>query len=894
MLAALVWLVLAQPGQGLTIDFTQKDQARKWRPAHDIQALEPTGDGLLVRVRGDDPYLFGPRITPPGGNQPLLGTIRLKSTTGGTGQVFYFTDLNGTTERNSVRFEVPAGEWHTARIRLPALPWGTRFRLDPPGNGDCTFASIHLEARKDIQPPDWPPLPPDATPGDLPHHLSSGKTSLRVGKGWDHWQLEQGGRLLARGHRAGLIGHQIMRQGKPELEWMPLAPELFDTQKDPQGNLVTRGTWRDSDGCTWTLERKYNPGREGSLHFSTRLTVDQPRKLVWLPALMAVAGARKSDGSLDPDKSQALLAGVEYLDNEPSSSQADITGPAHQRRVPDPVKLTMPLMAWQRGNQWLAVSWKENAYWAPLFDTPDRTLKTGGHLLGLILPGADPGIRGDGDLFPFAGIPLPTNQDILLEATVSAGTGDNLTSAIRHHLGQNPPPVLADKPTLADYVELATLGWLESGLAGEPGTFRHAVMGNLMGPQPASDAAWMLEWLAANQPEKPLGKRASESSAQAWSRVAPAGRFHSMVGHLREPVALFLGEPTDLKAGMEQASGRFNQLLGRFEKDGVIRYRGNHPADLARTQNSREANGLAGRVVVDLLQAASVSGEAALLENALAKLDSLTRYRNTVPRGAQTWEVPLHTPDILASAHLVEAYRLAHELTGNRQYLEQAIEWAWTGVPFVYLRNPAGGPVGEYATIAVLGATHYEAPVWIGLPVQWCGLVYADAIGRLARHDPSGPWKQLASGITLSAMRQVYPKGTARQGLLPDSFSLRSQIRNPADINPGTLLPLAMRLLADAWTYDTVGVPGTEGKAWLVGPGKFQLSGSLGNQIEITFSPWRKAKPSLVLFGGEGWKGLNIQASEESQSPGVIPNSESRVAEVRGTARWQLTRQAPN
>ena len=91
-------------------------------------------------------------------------------------------------------------------------------------------------------------------------------------------------------------------------------------------------------------------------------------------------------------------------------------------------------MAWNHDKQWGSVSCKENAFWSPLFDTPDRTLKTGGHLLGMILPGADPGARGDGDLFPFAGIPLPANQDIMLEATVSAGTNDNVSGAIRHHL----------------------------------------------------------------------------------------------------------------------------------------------------------------------------------------------------------------------------------------------------------------------------------------------------------------------------------------------------------------------------------------------------------------------------------------------------------------------------
>ncbi len=890
MVAALVWLALAQPGQGLTIDFTQKAQALKWRPAHDIQAIEPTVGGLLVRVLGDDPYLIGPRITPPGGNQPLLGTIRLKSTTGGTGQIFYFTDLNGTTERNSVRFEVPAGDWHTARVRLPALPWGTRFRLDPPGNGDCIFASIHLEARKDLQLPVWPALPLDASPRDLTHQIENGEAVLRVGTGWDHWQLELGGRLLARGHRAGLVGHQIMVQGKPEVEWMPLSPDYFANQKDPEGNLTTKGTWKDRDGCLWTLERTYNRAKEGSFRFTTRLSVDQPRKLVWLPALMVVAGIRTTEGKLNPEKTQALLAGVEYLENEPSSSQADITGPAHQRRVPDPVKWTMPLMAWQQGKQWLSVSWKENPAWTPVFDTPDRTLKTGGHLLGMILPGSDPGIRGDGDLLPFAGIPIPAHQNILLEATLSAGTGENLSGAIRNHLKQHPLPKLATKPKLAEYAELATLGWLDSGLSGEAGTFRHAVMGNLMGPQPASDAAWMLEWLAKKQPDQELGKRALDYSAQAWSRVDRAGRYHSMVGHLREPVAVFLGDEADLRSGMEQASRRFNQLLSRFDQDGVIRYRGNHPADLARTQANHEANGLAARVLVDLLHAAAVSGESSLVEKALSKVGSLTRYRNTVPRGAQTWEVPLHTPDLLASAHLVEVYRLAHELTGDHRYLEQAIDWAWTGVPFIYLRAPTAGPIGEYSTIAVLGATHYEAPVWIGLPVQWCGLVYADAIARLARHDPTGPWKQLASGITLTAMQQVYPKGTTRQGLLPDSFSLRSQIRNPADINPGTLQPLAMRLLANAWTYDTVGIPGTKGQAWVVGPGQFQVTGNLENKLEVAFLPWREGKPSQVLFGGDGWRQLKIESSAPSPSPAAISGTESQATAVMEPTRWRISR----
>jgi hypothetical protein len=89
-------------------------------------------------------------------------------------------------------------------------------------------------------------------------------------------------------------------------------------------------------------------------------------------------------------------------------------------------------------------------------------------------------------------------------------------------------------------------------------------------------------------------------------------------------------------------------------------------------------------------------------------LSAMAKFKDTVPRGAQTWEVPLHTPDILASAYLLRAYTLGYEVTGDTNLLEQARYWAWTGVPFVYLTPPSDRPVGLYSTIPVLGATRAD------------------------------------------------------------------------------------------------------------------------------------------------------------------------------------------
>jgi hypothetical protein len=269
--------------------------------------------------------------------------------------------------------------------------------------------------------------------------------------------------------------------------------------------------------------------------------------------------------------------------------------------------------------------------------------------------------------------------------------------------------------------------------------------------------------------------------------------------------------------------------------------------DYGRTHFANEASGLASRVVTDLLEAAAFSGDRELLDAGLNHLRALGRFSQGVPRGAQTWECPLHTPDILASAHLVRAYTLGYELTGDADLLEQARYWAWTGVPFVYLVNPASGPVGPYATIPVFGATQWQAPVWMGLPVQWCGLVYAEALHRLVRHDPGAPWKKLADGITLSGIEQSWPSGDARlQGLLPDSFALRAQHRNGPAINPATVQACASHLFDqpayDFWSF-------RQNDVRLHAPGQIKNPREKPGRVSFEIRTWLK-RPYFVLLNG--------------------------------------------
>jgi hypothetical protein len=77
-----------------------------------------------------------------------------------------------------------------------------------------------------------------------------------------------------------------------------------------------------------------------------------------------------------------------------------------------------------------------------------------------------------------------------------------------------------------------------------------------------------------------------------------------------------------------------------------------------------------------------------------------------------------------------------------------------------------------YGTVPCLGVTFHDLQSWFGVDVHWNGLVYADALYRLAAAGPQNPavWSKLADGIVASAIQQQALSGPWL-GMYPDAFS---------------------------------------------------------------------------------------------------------------------------
>ena len=450
----------------------------------------------------------------------------------------------------------------------------------------------------------------------------------------------------------------------------------------------------------------------------------------------------------DPMK-YALMPGIEMLEEgEWSSSKQDFQlGNDNIRVRPNPDWLTQQWMGIITLEGTFRMQWK-NAKLQPEFAIPNYFDGTPDSRLGLEL-GAGDSVR----------LYLSDNTDI--SAFHVAGVREQLANFSRKSVGKS--------KSKKEQFKMYRKALMEGPLYVEGKGWGHLVE-HIAAREPYAGIASAVYLMGMKVPEFPQ-----------WT---PGGAH---VGN--NTIYRVTGKEEDLRKLQIKSAG---DVLNSMQPDGSFPFAGN-PGLCQGWRQGAELGTCASRASC-LLEGWQVTKEDKYLEAAKKVLDYCKRFQ--IPRGAQGWEMPLHTPDPLAGAHAVGAYTLAYKITKIESYRECALYWANSGLTYMYLWDTPERPFQYGAYIGVLGATHRNYPNWIGRPVQWIGTVYTNSLLDLAEILPSEEaafWTQMAEELTVSCERQIVDEGDYT-GLLPDSVDPVKNVRNGLFINPSAPVLLRLRL----------------------------------------------------------------------------------------------------
>ncbi len=747
--------VLVEPIHEWTFD----DDHQGWIAQNNCRVSAAAGS-LVVRCTGDDPF-FHQSLDLPGG--PLRLTMRIRCQASGPGTVYWTSDRSphrGEDKASGFRLQHDR-QWHEVSVRFPVDGRLSNLRIDP----GQTAGSVEI---------DWMRLVHEQPHPLYIQHVTTTGDRVRLvvrNDGKEPIECDAFGRSHRIGAEATVRIEQPLRGTTPlekvaielqaaglapvrrtvfahnvqaEADWIVLPLGEFTLQVAPDGSMAR--VRRDGQLAAVLAPLMHGQGdvpalklveRGASVKFqgdgvTLELTTAGDEISVAITSEKPCEGpVVRAVGSLE----QGLLAGLEYLGKgERSSTKIDVETAEHLRFAPDPMKLTMPLTAFVTDRASVAMTWSDMQL-QPTFATPNFFDGTADHRMALGGTKIDATIRVTRQ---------PLREAILWAVEKQGGL----------------PPLPEPPRTVPEQWRLC-LEALNGPLRTEAG-WGHCVE-DRWARHPHADHASTIWRLTGKVPEFP--------------QFVPGG------SHVRNGTIYFVTGRAD--QWVAQQRRRTESLIRQQKPDGSFRYQGK----FARGHFEDTASGVCARPAAELLQYAYVSGDQKAQAAGIRALEFMKRFRT--PRGAQLWEIGLHTPDQLASAYLVWAYVRGFELTGNREYLDHARKWALSGIPFTYLWSCQ--PIMLYATPPVFGATNWRAPCWIGLPVQWVGGVYAYGLTVLAPHDDSLDWNHLARGILISAEQQQFPDGQY-VGLLPDSIELRSQERRPWRINPCALVSLRMAL----------------------------------------------------------------------------------------------------
>ncbi|MCL2347243.1 MAG: hypothetical protein FWC50_03165 [Planctomycetaceae bacterium] len=445
----------------------------------------------------------------------------------------------------------------------------------------------------------------------------------------------------------------------------------------------------------------------------------------------------------------AVMAGCEFLkEGELSSSDIDVVAPLAGRFEPPPIWITMPLMAFnvrdeeERGydednSVTVAMTWG-NMRQQPTFLIPNRIDATNDCRMSF---------RGEGKM----------------EAVIRVMNGPISEAILWAVKRRGLPEPLSPPRTPYEQIEL-TLGAFRGPLAGNDGA----------------------HWGSSAEPDWPR-KAYDDFASTIWrlSEKMPSASDDSVPGGSALPNDTIHFLRGNIYEWLDFRRSRVEQILSEMRKDGSFIRHSLFP----EYEPSSLVSGYGARRALELMAFVRLTGNKNVFASVTKTIDFIRQFR--IPRGGHYWETPLHTPDLLAAAHLVMLHVWAYEFDPKPEYLERARYWAIMGLPFIYLWQDR--PKMLYATVPMFGASDRESPVWFGTAQPWCGAVYAYALIMLAKHDDTLDWRKIARGILHTAEAMQFESGPFI-GCIPDAYSLNRQESISWHVNPATLVSLRWAL----------------------------------------------------------------------------------------------------
>ncbi len=633
------------------------------------------------------------------------------------------------------------------------------------------------------------------------------------------------------------------RDAKGTPKQLRILPTVYRLAGNNEGDSIVclSGEVKDEEGVNWSYETRFTLSENAKrLRTEYRLVTDEARELIAFNGPILRAG----DSAFESNKTFGLFPGLEFLEaDETSSSTRDAAPPINNRLVPHPYKVTIPLMVVEHKNVLVGLVWNPLEQWdgehdmlSAVFASPNWYEKQKNHLMGLFLPPPPDWVKENQAVALWESSDLDDTVGRVREDSPTGGrvqedsstggrvredssTGGRVRedSSTGGRVREDPPTgyvLVPDRPiTIKSQIIVdgnasvfdAMSHWEEAYGAPEPlEPPRSDVEEQLLSRHGLMETVWdaesgksrhCVDWAPANAPgfatllwydylatqAEAVKQRVASIAESTISESGPAGLVSSALCHiLMWEFPFYFGH---VEVGIDHLKTVTQELLETQEDDGSWRF---HPTT-DRTKTLGEPGdvvlGTCAHKTLMLLKHARITGDQESLAGGLKGLAAMKRFN--IPRGAQTWECPLYEPDILAAAYAVGAYVEAYEITKDNRHLERAEYWAKTGLPFLYHWNLDDRPGMRFASIPVFGTT-FHTHSWFGVPVQWCGLVFAYYIQHLGLHSDQHPWPQIAEGITTSAMYQQWAEGELK-GTYPDGFygfctERRGPHLNPEDI----------------------------------------------------------------------------------------------------------------